>query len=183
MSLDAMNLYTRTGDDGSTQLGDGSRVRKDDPRLVALGTLDELNAHLGLAAVACADASLLEQIRQVQRELFGIGSLLAQPSGESPGGITREDIQRLEGWIDESQARLPSLDRFILPGESELGARLHVARTVCRRAERAVIALALPDRVPQEAIVYLNRLADLLFSWARLGDHLAGRQDVPWREP
>jgi cob(I)alamin adenosyltransferase len=177
-----MNLYTRTGDDGSTQLSNGSRVRKDDPRLIALGTLDELNAHLGLAAVACTDASLLEQIRQVQRELFGIGSLLAQPSGESPEGITREDVQRLEGWIDQSQARLPSLDRFILPGESELGARLHVARTVCRRAERAVIAMALPNHVPQVAVVYLNRLADLLFSWARLGDHLAGRQDVPWQQ-
>lgn len=177
-----MNLYTRTGDDGSTQLADGSRVRKDDPRLIALGTLDELNAHLGLAAVACADASLLEQIRQVQRELFGIGALLAQPAGGSAVGTAHEEIQRLEGWIDQSQARLPSLDRFILPGESELGARLHVARTVCRRAERAVIALALSDRVPEVAIVYLNRLADLLFSWARLGDHLAGRQDVPWQQ-
>jgi cob(I)alamin adenosyltransferase len=181
----AMKIYTRTGDDGTTGLIGGGRVSKGDPRIECYGTVDELNAVLGLVAVA-ADAELRGWVREVQSALFAIGAYLAAPAGTPAeqahvaDATDRARTDRLEQQIDDAQATLPVLRNFILPGGTELAARLHHARTVCRRAERLLVGFAYADRVAPEILTYFNRLSDWLFVQARRANHLAGEADIPW---
>lgn len=178
-----MKIYTRTGDDGTTGLIGGSRVPKSDPRIDAYGTVDELNAMIGCVA-AIATSPLLEQLRRVQAELFVIGSQLATPEGSphrsSLPELDEQMIGRLESEIDRTETALPALRNFILPGGSETAARLHLARTVCRRAERLIVAYAGEHRAPTRVIEYLNRLSDWLFVQARGANHLLGVSDILW---
>ena len=181
-----MAIYTRTGDDGETGLFGGGRVPKHALRVRAYGDVDELNASLG-AAIACEpdgfEASLLEKI---QRDLFVIGGRLAAPSpGRAPKQPEKTEldagrIDEMEDRIDEIDAEAGALTAFVLPGGSAKAAALHVARTVCRRAERTVTALAADEAVPSRIVVYLNRLSDLLFALARLANHRAGVADRTW---
>jgi cob(I)alamin adenosyltransferase len=163
-------IYTRGGDRGETSLGDGSRVSKLDPRVVAIGDVDELNSFLGWAG----------GLEQVQNELFDLGADLSVPYAghDDRLRVTDEAIGRLEQQIDEANARVPDLKSFVLPGGSERAARLFLGRAVCRRAERAV--LAVPDTNPLAA-VYLNRLSDLLFVLARAANAEAGVEEPLWR--
>ncbi len=186
-----MGLYTRTGDGGETGLLHGVRVRKDDPRVRAYGTVDELNAHLGLAAsMAKSGDGRFETIRdrvcRVQNTLFSIGAELATPvtSGNAmpESSITPDQITELEHWIDEAEAVNGPIRDFILPGGHLVAAQLHVCRTVCRRAERRIVSLRDSGPVNSRVVAYVNRLADLLFAWARLANHLAGEPDVKWRK-
>ena len=178
-----MKIYTRTGDDGSTGLIGGRRVRKSDPRLDCYGTVDELNAAIGVAAVA-APPELVTQLRAVQDDLFVLGSHLAATSeGKTAIALPRLDdsiVARLEREIDAAEAALPALRQFILPGGAEASARLHLARTVCRRAERLAVIVAEQMTVPPLALRYLNRLSDWLFVMARRANREAGVDDVPW---
>jgi cob(I)alamin adenosyltransferase len=194
-----VTIYTKTGDRGETGLLGPRRVPKDHPRIEAYGDVDELNAAVGAArveigaAAAAADApgrarspALRDAARileRVQNDLFAIGALLAvDPGVRAPrlAPIARADVTRLERAIDRATARLPRLSRFVLPGGSRAAAALHVARTVCRRAERAVVALARDEPVPDRAIVYLNRLSDLLFTLARDANAACGVADRTW---
>jgi cob(I)alamin adenosyltransferase len=178
-----MKIYTKTGDDGTTGLIGGSRVPKNDPRIDGYGTVDELNAVIGCAAVI-ATSPLLEQLRRIQGELFAIGSHLATPDGSgrqsSLPALDGKMIGRLESEIDQSEATLSPLRNFILPGGSESAARLHVARAVCRRAERLVVGHAVAHRTQTLIIEYLNRLSDWLFVQARLANHSQGVKDILW---
>lgn len=184
-----MKIYTRTGDDGSTGLFGGGRVRKSDPRIECYGTIDELNAAIGLSAAAASAPAVYEMrewLRQIQNELFNIGSHLATPS-ESPSAAklpALEDsiVSRLEMQIDEADQQLTPLRQFILPAGSEVACRLHLARTICRRAERRIVAFAMDRPVPNLIITYLNRLSDWLFVMARLANRRAGVEDVPWKK-
>lgn len=181
-----MKLYTRTGDDGTTGLIGGRRLGKEELRIDAYGTVDELNATLGLAAVAWDNPPLPRHgavlLRKVQADLFAVGAHLAAPDGatdKTPLPLL-PDAAQLEAEIDAAEAELPALKSFLLPGGSEAAARLHVARCVCRRAERLCVALARMESAPAGAIIYLNRLSDWLFAHARLANHHAGVRDVPW---
>lgn len=179
-------IYTRTGDKGETGLFGGGRVPKSHPRVAAYGAVDELNAALGLATSSLSDPEIGGRLSTIQADLFTIGSHLATPRAEGeeahrylpelPHGRAKE----FERWIDEADAELPELHAFILPGGTPGGAALHLARTVCRRAEREVIALGEHEWVDPEVVVYLNRLSDLLFQFARLENHRAGRGDTLW---
>jgi cob(I)alamin adenosyltransferase len=178
-----VKLYTKTGDDGETGLFDGTRVSKHDPRVEAYGEVDELNAVLGLARAAGADPELGGMIERIQRDLFALGAILADPAHRIAGRVTKaalgpEDVTRLEGWIDSLDAALPPLRRFILAGGSPAGATLHVSRAVCRRAERRVVALGADAHA--QALVYLNRLSDLLFVMARTANQRAGAEEGEW---
>ena len=173
-----MAVYTRSGDDGSTGLPDGSRVAKDVPRLAAVGAVDELNSHIGLAGAAGGELPMGQDLRQVQRELLALGAALAGAELSPAGRIGAEQVRRLEEWIDRAERELPVLAKFVLPGGSDLAARLHVARTVCRRAERTVVTLSRSEEVPAEVLVSLNRLGDLLFTYARLANRVGGVADV-----
>jgi cob(I)alamin adenosyltransferase len=179
-----MKLYTKFGDEGQTALGDGTRVWKDDLRVEAYGTVDELNAVLGWCRVAAEGTDFAEQMLALQRALFVMGAQLAAgPAGKTdqpPVSVKPDDVIRLEQWIDEATALVAPLSHFVIPGGSELAARLHVARTVCRRAERAVISLHRAEQTAAEAIVYLNRLGDLLFAWARVANRQANCPDMKW---
>jgi cob(I)alamin adenosyltransferase len=182
--LEPVKIYTRTGDSGDTALFDGTRVLKSDPRVAAYGDLDELNARLGLAIAHLNDEDVAPKLRQVQRDLFAIGARLADPSHRIAGRVTKavisdEDIARLEGWIDGFDAGLATLRRFILAGGSPAGASLHVARTVCRRAERAMVGLG-DQAFENELLRYVNRLSDLLFTMARAVNQRAGMPEVEW---
>ena len=179
-----MKIYTRTGDAGETSLFGNSRVSKADARVDAYGEVDELNACLGAARAALPAGDLTAVIESVQRELFAIGARLADPSSKiaarvTKAAITPADVERLEQAIDRLELELPPLRRFILPGGGQGGALLHLARTVCRRAERRVVALG-PDAVERVVIVYLNRLSDLLFVMARAANHRAGVGETEW---
>ncbi len=177
-----MKIYTRTGDDGSTGLFGGGRVRKTDARVQAYGEVDELNAVLGVALAAGAGA-LAAVLTDLQRELFVLGADLATPAGQETSYLPRVQAQHvaaLERLIDEHDARLPELKSFVLPGGSELAAHLHHARTVCRRAERATVALAAVEDLGPVPVQYLNRLADLLFVLARWANLAAGVAETPW---
>jgi cob(I)alamin adenosyltransferase len=181
-----MKIYTRTGDDGTTGLIGGSRVRKSDPRLECYGTVDELNASLGLAAVIL-DGALRSMIEQIQNDLFVIGSHLATPDPQSSQSaglpvLDEQLISRLEMQIDAAESHLPPLTNFILPGGSEGSARLHMARTICRRAERLLAEFALDRPVSSIMLTYLNRLSDWLFVHARLANQRAGEKDVLWQK-
>jgi cob(I)alamin adenosyltransferase len=181
-------IYTKTGDRGDTGLGDGSRVPKDHPRVTAYGTVDELNAILGIFLVhlhdAKAEAALVDLVRSVQNDLFDVGADLCLPpgEGEKPGQVLRiqaDQAERLEQAIDSRNQRLQPLKSFILPGGTAAAAWCHLARTVCRRAERDVVTLARSDRINPQVIVYLNRLSDLLFVLGRVCNH-DGHDDVLW---
>ncbi len=185
-----MTLYTRTGDDGSTGLFGGDRVGKDHPRIEAVGAVDETKAWLGMALSACAgEGPLHERLRSmlaaIQSRLFDLGADLAAPA-DSPhrrkvAPLTADHVREIEGWIDEIDAGNRPLKRFILPGGTELAARLHVARSVCRRAERRVVVLSRVTANSPQALIYLNRLSDLLFAMARRANADAGVADVPWQ--
>lgn len=179
-----MRLYTGSGDDGETGLHDGSRVAKDDQRIEAYGTVDELNAALGMAATACEAGVIRQRIGRIQEDLFVVGSDLATPSGatrrENVPTVTSDDVHRLEAWIDEAAAAAGPLRNFVLPGGGEPASRLHMARTVCRRAERCMVTLARHEDVNLDLRVYVNRLSDLLFAWARQANAQAGVPDVEW---
>lgn len=179
-----MKIYTKTGDEGETSLFDGTRVAKTHPRVEAYGEVDELNACLGAARAAGLDAELTGMVVRLQRDLFALGARLADPRHKIADRVTKavigdEDVARLESWIDQLEAGLEPLRHFILAGGAPGGAALHVARTVSRRAERAVLRLG-SDAVEPVARVYLNRLSDLLFVMARAANHRAGATDVVW---
>lgn len=180
-------VYTRQGDAGETSLAGGQRVPKDSPRIEAYGTVDELNACVGLARHAAAGepaaAALQGILLRVQHELFNLGSILATlPADVHPrqSRITAAEIAQLEAEMDRMNEGLPALRSFVLPGGSRLNAELHVCRTVCRRAERRVAALARTEPVPAEAVQYLNRLGDALFVWSRWASHQAGAAETLW---
>jgi cob(I)alamin adenosyltransferase len=182
--LVAMKIYTRTGDRGETSLFDGTRVRKSDPRIDACGHVDELNAMLGLARASGPDAALGRQLEVLQHDLFALGARLADPNAKIAGRVRKaalgdEDVRRLETWIDAAEAELEPLRRFVLPGGSPAGAALHVARTLCRRAERHIVALGGGGAEPA-LLAYVNRLSDLLFVLARVANLRAGVPDVEW---
>jgi cob(I)alamin adenosyltransferase len=173
-------IYTKSGDRGDTGLGDGGRVPKDHPRVAACGEVDELNAVLGLLHAHCPDVSERELLRAVQNDLFDVGADLCVPEG--PGlRVTAEQVERLERAIDRVNEPLAPLTSFILPGGTPAAAWLHLARTVCRRAERAVVTLthAEPGKVNEQVLVYLNRLSDLLFVLARSAN-AGGTADMLW---
>ena len=179
-----MKLYTRNGDDGETGLFGGTRVGKDNVRVEAYGTIDELNSALGLAAVACPFDELSQILAAIQPRLFDLGADLCTPcntkAGANIGRIGAAHHEELERLIDAVCSPLPPMQHFILPGGTELSARLHVARTICRRAERRIVTLARDEPVGDAVIPYVNRLGDLLFAMARRANQLAQVDDVPW---
>jgi cob(I)alamin adenosyltransferase len=178
-----VKLYTRTGDAGQTSLFDGTRVSKADHRVDAYGEVDELNAWLGLVRAARPDAEIDATIVEIQRDLFALGAQLADPADKIAPRVEKaslgdEDVARLEREIDRFDGEVPPLRRFILAGGAPAGAALHVARTVCRRAERRMVALVPP---PDPVLVrYVNRLSDLLFALARAVNHRAGAAETEW---
>jgi cob(I)alamin adenosyltransferase len=181
-----VKIYTRTGDLGETALFGGGRVPKSHQRVAAYGEVDELNSSLG-AAIACSPADLeAALLESIQRDLFAIGGRLASPEPEkvakalTKAEISENRIRDLEQAIDRMEGELRPLDSFVLPGGSAKAASFHVARTICRRAERAVVGLAREDRVPAVILTYLNRLSDLLFTLARLANARAGVPDRVW---
>ncbi len=186
-----MKIYTKTGDDGTTGMIGGTRAKKNEPRIDCYGTVDELNAAIGLAASSCqTNDPLLLSLRRVQNELFVIGSHLAVPARMD--GAVRGNahlpaldvtlIERLEREIDAAETRLLPLQEFILPGGSELASRIHLARAISRRAERLVVALDDASEDGKFAVTYLNRLSDWLFVMARLSNQLVGVADIPWKK-
>jgi len=179
-----MPLYTKTGDRGDTGLTGGTRVPKNHSRIKAIGDVDELNAGIGLVAAACSDDSMVVRLRRLQDFLFVVGAQLANPTGRpSSPAIGDTDSLVLERWIDEAEGDTAPLTQFILPGGSELAARCHLARAVCRRAERSVVTLSQTEDVSRSMLVFLNRVSDLLFAWARLANVRAGVNDIIWRAP
>lgn len=185
-----MKLYTRTGDDGMTGLFSGARVSKNHPRIEAYGSVDELNSVLGLAAAACDAARPFERrvaeiLAIIQSRLFDIGADLATPEGaRQQAKIHRADdadVAESEGWIDEVDGGNSPIRAFVMPGGTELAARLHVARTVARRAERAIVTLMATEPVGEPVLKYVNRLSDLFFAMARRVNHERGVADVPWK--
>jgi len=177
-----MKIYTRTGDDGTTSLFDGTRIAKSDPRVDAYGEVDEANAMLGLVRASGLDADLDAMVVRIQRDLFALGSHLADPADRiadrvKKAAIDTNDVTRIENWIDVLENALPPLRRFILPGGSTAGATLHLVRTVFRRAERRMVALGVVDPV---ILAYANRLSDFLFVLARTVNHRAGLAEVEW---
>lgn len=186
-SIALNRIYTKRGDAGETGLVGGQRVPKDARRIEAYGTVDELNAFVGIAAVSCAEdprlAPLGAILLRVQHELFNLGSILAtQPQDVHPkqARITAAEIVRLEKEIDAMNEDLAPLRSFVLPGGTRVNAELHVARTVCRRAERLLVGFAREESAPPEAIQYLNRLSDALFVWSRWANHVLGVAEVLW---
>jgi len=183
-----VKIYTRTGDAGETGLFDGTRVLKSDARVATYGDVDELNAWLGLArSMLTHEGELSEMIVEIQRDLFAVGALLADPSHRIAERVVKADIApsdvvKLERWIDMLDSMLPPLRRFILAGGSNAGATLHVARTVCRRAERAMVALRSSDGAAVDAaiLIYVNRLSDLLFVMARAANLRDDTPEIEW---
>lgn len=182
-----MKLYTKRGDAGLTDLIGGTQVGKAHLRVQAYGSVDELNAALGLSLANCLIDAIKAPLITAQHRLFDLGAQLATPPADPPAPqpkprITADHVRQVETQIDAISGLLTPLARFILPGGCELAARLHLARTVCRRAERLVVALAQSDTVDPQALIYLNRMSDLLFALARLANEDAGCGDVPWEQ-
>ena len=179
-----MKLYTSTGDDGTTGLFGGARVSKDDIRIDAYGAVDELNAALGLALVVCDHQVLHEHLSPVQSRLFDLGADLATPIGSRHSDkvlrMNATHVKDLEDSIDAVDEQNDDITTFVMPGGTELAARFHLARCICRRAERDTVRLAHRDEVNSESIIFLNRLSDLLFASARLANKLSDVPDVPW---
>lgn len=179
-----MKIYTKTGDQGETGLLGGVRVRKDDPRIETLGSIDELNAAIGLALTASLPKIASDTLSRVQSELFDLGAGIASAGTGSTmqiPQITLAHIERLEAAIDATDGQLPSLQNFILPGGSLAAAQLHFSRSVCRHAERQLVQLSTQVPIANESIVYLNRLSDLLFVLARVANMEEGIADIPWK--
>ena len=182
----AIKIYTKTGDEGDTGLFGGGRVAKDHARVEAYGEVDELNAVLGMARAVEMMPRIDEVLVPIQRDLFAIGALLATPNHDkmreqlSKARIDDGRIQQLEHAIDDGEIELEPLKSFIVPGGTPKAAALHVARTVCRRAERRVVQLRRSDDIPQLVVIYLNRLSDLLFVLARVANKRAGAGEVTW---
>ena len=175
-------IYTRGGDAGKTSLGDGSRVSKLDLRLEAYGTVDELNSVLGVVLAADPPAGIRDVLARVQNELFDLGADLSVPLGAGERlRVEQPDIDRLESDCDRFNAALPELRSFVLPGGTSVAAQLHVARTICRRAERETIRAAQEHELGRLTAVYLNRLSDLLFVLARTANALAGHHEPLWK--
>jgi cob(I)alamin adenosyltransferase len=181
-------LYTRAGDKGQTSLFGGQRVPKDHLRVAAYGELDELNAALGVATASLRQRRVVNLLQSIQNELFDIGAELAGQgqAQRSHGGdayrLAEERVAQLEGWIDEYDPRVPPLKIFILPSGSRGASLLHLARTVCRRAERATVRLATGEEVNPHVLAYVNRLSDLLFALARYVNQAEGGAERPWRK-
>jgi cob(I)alamin adenosyltransferase len=171
-------IYTRTGDDGTTGLGDGMRVAKDSARVAAYGTVDELNSAIGIVLACEVSAPVREVLTQVQHDLFDLGGELCIPGIAM---VHAADIERLEHTLDAFNADLPVLKEFILPGGGMAAAQCHLARAICRRAERKVITLTRQETVRAEAVHYLNRLSDLLFVIARVLARESGHGEVLWQ--
>ncbi len=182
-------IYTKTGDDGETSIGNGARLSKTEPRIIAIGAVDELNSLLGVVHSAGLAEPYAARLRMIQNDLFDIGADLCVPETElapdeplpehPPLRVTLGQVQRLERWIDSETDRLSPLTSFILPGGSPAAAQLHFARAVCRRAEIDVLKFAGRESVNRQVPIYLNRLSDLLFVWARAANEL-GAGDVLW---
>jgi len=172
-------IVTRTGDDGTTGLGDGSRVRKDDARIAAIGDIDELNSQIGVLLCETLPDDIRAALTAIQHDLFDLGGELCMPGHTI---VTDAHLARLDGWLAEYNATLPPLKEFILPGGSRAAALAHVCRTVCRRAERAVVALGAGESAPPADTPrrYVNRLSDLLFVLARVLNRANGGDDVYW---
>jgi len=181
-----MKIYTRTGDRGETGLFGGGRVKKSDPRVSAYGDVDELNSAIGVARASPPEALFDDLLTSIQRDLFSLGGHLATPDPDKvrkaleKAELDEERVAAFERAIDEADAELPPLKAFVLPAGTPKAAALHLARTICRRAERSVVELAQHSAVPDLFLVYLNRLSDLLFTLARLANHRAGSGDVTW---
>ncbi len=179
-----MKIYTKTGDTGQTGLFGGQRVSKADPCVEAYGLVDELNAALGMARAAGGPAEVSAGLERIQSELFSLGAELATPASHRDRlqmpRLAADHVAALEAAIDRAEAELPPLTTFVLPGGSPEASALHFARTVCRRAERGLVAVLQRATVRAELLVYLNRLSDLLFVWARLANHRAQVPDVAW---
>ncbi len=180
-----MKIYTRKGDKGETGLIGGTRLLKSALRVDTYGEVDELNAVLGWIRAKLTDETIREELLQIQRDLFAVGAQLADPTGHveqkaEKTGLHEERVRELEGIIDRCDARLAPLRAFILPGGSECGALLHLARTVCRRAERRMVALSQDVPLSPVLITYINRLSDLLFTLARAVNREAGIEEIPW---
>jgi len=177
-------IYTRSGDDGTTGLGTGERISKSALRIEAYGLVDELNAQIGVVLTSGAAGELIDPLRRVQAELFQLGAELCVPESARPKKprprIEPQHVACLEDLIDQFSAALPPLRNFILPGGSAAAAHLHVARTICRRAERAAVRLAQEERIGAHPVPYLNRLSDLLFVLARYQNKAAGADDTVW---
>jgi cob(I)alamin adenosyltransferase len=179
-----VKIYTKTGDAGETSLFDGTRVSKTDPRVVAYGDVDELQACIGMARAAGLPADLDEMCLALQRDLFALGARLADPAHKIATRVEKvviddRSVSRLEAWIDALDGEIPPLRHFILAEGSPAGAALHFARTVCRRAERSILSLGA-DAIEPVVIIYVNRLSDLLFTMARAANHRAGIAETPW---
>ena len=179
-----MRIYTKTGDTGETALFDGTRVSKADPRVDAYGDVDELNAYLGVARAQGVSSEIGDHLVQIQRDLFAMGALLADPRHKIAARVEKatlgeSDVTRLEQAIDRLEVTLPALRHFVIAGGSQAGAVLHLARTVCRRAERRVVGLG-DGAVDPIVIKYLNRLSDLLFVMARAVNSRAGVNEIEW---
>lgn len=183
-----MPLYTKLGDSGDTQLYGGEKISKAEPRIHAYGTIDELNAFLGVVLVESVPTSLREKLLAIQHALYIAGADLATPhqslrsgAGQAPlptKRITQEQVEEMERWIDEAEAKVPRLNHFILPGGTRLGAQLHQARTITRRAERWLVALSKTDEINFAALRYLNRLGDFFFAAARVMNAEGGVEEI-----
>jgi cob(I)alamin adenosyltransferase len=190
--MNKIKIYTKNGDYGETSLCDGSKTSKDSLRVEAYGSVDELNSVIGMCIVKSSETDIKDILIEIQRDLHSIGANLAFPadlsqvsikgpaiSGKIPR-VTEETIERLENWIDKFEEELPPLTHFILCGGNECSAQFHIARTVCRRAERRVVALKKAEEVNRTIIKYMNRLSDLLFIAARVVSKRAGCRDIEW---
>lgn len=179
-----MKLYTRHGDDGKTHLLGAERVSKDHPRVEAYAAVDECNCAIGLAVSGCEDQPLRDALTVLQNWLFDLGADLARSAQRgdsvSAGRITTDHVTRLEKMIDQADHALPPLKQFILPGGCTTAAQLHMARAICRRAERCIITLSHGEPIPDPIVPFVNRLSDLLFALARRANQIAGVADVTW---
>ncbi|MFT4605145.1 MAG: cob(I)alamin adenosyltransferase [Rhodothermales bacterium] len=177
-----MKVYTKTGDDGTTGLFGGARVRKDNARIEAYGTVDEANAFVGLARCEGPTDGLTDMLERIQGELFVVGADLATPATAKPSvpRVSAVEITALENDIDSLEADLAPLKTFVLPGGTRRAAALHAARTVCRRAERGVVTAMTTETIDPQVAIYMNRLSDFLFVAARWANHAEGVQDTPW---
>ena len=186
-----MKIYTKTGDNGTTRLVDGSCVEKFNPRVEAYGTIDELNSVLGVVQTLLTETyaeklgSLSPRLEKIQNHLFNVGSLLATEKKEAflkMPQITEAHIHQLENWIDEATLELPQLSQFILPGGSLVASYIHMGRTFCRRSERRTAEILVQDSQYQNVLIYLNRLSDLLFTWARWTNIKLQINEVTWKK-
>ncbi len=180
-----MKIYTKSGDKGKTSLFGGERVEKNNPRLEAYGTIDELNSILGFVIANELHSKTKNIILNIQNNLFVIGAELATPSNvksKSIKSIQSDEIKNIEDYIDEIELELKPLSSFILPGGSKSASLLHMARTVCRRAERRIIEVDLEEKINPDIIVYINRISDLLFVLARFENHISSTPEIEWKQ-